>query len=98
VNGSRLELLIGRVMRTGILVSSLCLVAGLAVFLLHPGGGMLLLRTGIVVLIATPAVRVVVSVVEYATERDWLFATLTMLVLAELAASVVAALVFHRRL
>jgi uncharacterized membrane protein len=81
-----------------ILVSSVCLVSGLAVFLLHPGGGTMLLRVGILVLIATPAARVAVSVVEYAAERDWLFAMLTIVVLAELAASVVAALVFHRRL
>jgi uncharacterized membrane protein len=98
LSDSRLEVLIGRVMRAGILASSLFLASGLVVFLLQPGRGLALLTAGVLVLIATPVVRVAVSIVEYVAERDWLFASLTAVVLAELAASVVAALVFHRRL
>jgi uncharacterized membrane protein len=41
---------------------------------------------------------VAASVVEYAVERDWLFVVLTTIVLLEIAAGVIAALVFHRRL
>jgi uncharacterized membrane protein len=44
-----------------------------------------------VILLATPAARVIVSVVEYVRERDWLFVALTLAVLLGLAASVWAA-------
>jgi uncharacterized membrane protein len=57
-----------------------------------------LLNAGIIVLLATPVSRVVVSTVEYVVERDWPFATLTFIVLLELVASAVAALVFNRRI
>ena len=38
-----------------------------------------LLNAGIIVLLATPVSRVVVSTVEYVVERDWPFATLTFI-------------------
>ena len=57
----------------------------------------MLLNAGIIVLLATPVSRVVVSTVEYAVARDWAFATLTFVVLLELIASAVAALVFNRK-
>jgi uncharacterized membrane protein len=57
-----------------------------------------LLNAGIIVLLATPVSRVVVSTVEFVVERDWPFATLTFIVLLELVASAVAALVFNRRI
>jgi uncharacterized membrane protein len=57
-----------------------------------------LLHVGIQILICTPAARVVISTVEYAAARDWPFMTLTLIVLVELMASAVAALVFNRRL
>ncbi len=50
------------------------------------------------VLLETPVARVVVSVAEYVVERDWGFATLTAIVLLELLASAIVALVFNRRL
>ncbi len=40
---------------------------------------------------ATPVTRVVVSVGQYAVDRDWLFASLTLTVLVVLLASLVAA-------
>jgi uncharacterized membrane protein len=49
------------------------------------------LTTGLVILLATPAARVMVSAVSYARERDWLFVALTLTVLAELIASSIAA-------
>jgi hypothetical protein len=45
-----------------------------------------------------PVARVVVSIVGYIRARDWTFATLTAIVLLELLASAVAALVFNKRL
>ena len=42
--------------------------------------------------------RVMVSIAEYVNEGDWMFVTLTVIVLLELMASAVAALAFNKRL
>jgi uncharacterized membrane protein len=99
-NGRRLEQVVGAVLRAGVLLSSVCLAAGLALALIAGEAGIagLLLHTGIVVLLATPVARVVVSIVQYAIERDWTFTLLTAIVLVELLASAAAALLFNRRL
>jgi uncharacterized membrane protein len=96
---ARLEEIIGIVLRAGVIASSVCLAAGLVLSLVTGGGAVtsFLLNTGIVVLLATPVVRVIVSTVQYVSERDWAFATLTFIVLLELAASAIAALVLNRR-
>jgi uncharacterized membrane protein len=99
--GARLEQTIGVVLRVGVTTSSVCLAIGLVLDLLGgsaAAGSAVLLRVGIVVLLATPVARVVVSIVQYANERDWAFVALTAIVLAELLASAAAALVFNRRL
>ena len=90
----RLELAVGRMLRLGVLASSACLAVGLALALTGIGGGLAqpLLTTGIVLLLATPVARVVMSVVDYLREGDWLFVALTVTVLLELAATVIAAL------
>ena len=94
-----LERLIGTVLRVGVTTSSICLAAGVVLFFVGAGSiASALMQAGILILLATPVARVVVSVVQYAGERDWTFTTLTVVVLVELLASVVAALVFHRRL
>lgn len=97
---TRLERSIAAVLRAGVLISSLCLAVGLVVTLVGAGGSLpaLLLRAGILVLICTPAARVLISTAEYVAEGDWRFATLTTIVLLELIASAVAGLVFNRRL
>jgi uncharacterized membrane protein len=97
---SRLELAVGRVLRIGVTTSSVCLALGLGMSLFTPdaAAGPVLLRAGLIILLATPAGRVVVSVIEYARERDWLFVLLTSIVLIELLMSVVAAFVFRVRL
>jgi uncharacterized membrane protein len=96
----KLDEQVGAVLRGGVIISSVCLTVGLALALLIGEGGIagVLLRTGILVLLATPLARVIVSIVKYASERDWLFTLLTIIVLAELLASAAAALVFNRRL
>ena len=88
-----LELAIGRVLRIGIVASSVCLAAGLLLTLAGQGGSVahVVLTSGLVILLATPTARVVVSVVEYARERDWLFVALTLTVLLALVGSVVLA-------
>jgi uncharacterized membrane protein len=94
---SRLERTIGIVLRVGVTASSIALAAGLILSLLDAPGSPWLLQIGILTLLLTPVARVVVSIVEYAGERDWTFVALTAIVLVELLASAVAALIFNTR-
>jgi len=89
---TRLERTIGVVLRAGVVVSTACFAAGLVLTFAGVGVANLLLQLGIVVLLATPVARVVVSVVEYAQQRDWTFTALTVIVLVELTAGALAAL------
>ena len=88
----------GGVLSTGVTASSVCLAIGLVLAILSAGpAARVFLNLGFVVLLATPAARLVVSIVEYAIERDWLFLALAAIVLLELAAGLVAA-IYGRRL
>ena len=91
--GCELEDLIGRVLRVGVWMSSASLTIGLLMTLmgLDVAAAHGLLTAGVMVLLATPASRVLVSVISYGHSRDWLFTALTLIVLIELAASVLAA-------
>ena len=91
--GYELEDRIGRVLRVGVWMSSVSLTIGLIMTLtgLNVASAHGLLTAGVMVLLATPASRVLVSVISYARSRDWLFSALTLIVLIELAASVLAA-------
>jgi uncharacterized membrane protein len=89
---TRLERAIGVVLRVGVASSSICLGAGLALTLTRAGAlANLLIRVGIIVLLGTPVARVLVSVAEYALERDWIFTLLTLVVLIELIIGALAA-------
>jgi len=90
---SGLERTIGRVLRLGVGASSVLLAAGLVLTLAHEADGFapIVLTTAIAILLATPAARVVISVAEYARERDWLFVALTSIVLLTLAGSIAVA-------
>ena len=90
---ARLEAMIGEVLRVGTIASSTLLAIGLVMALAgyRSGVGRLLLEAGLVILLATPATRVVVSAIEYVRERDWVFVVLTLVVLLALAGSVLAA-------
>ena len=96
---TRLERSVAFVLKAGVLVSTVCLAAGVALSFLDSTLGLsaMLLNAGILVLLCTPVARVVISTIEYAAARDWPFAALTSIVLLELVASAVAALVFNRR-
>jgi uncharacterized membrane protein len=89
-----LERRVGRILKLGVVASSVCLCAGLGLSLLGftGGTGQVLLTSGLLALLATPISRVLVSVVVYVRSRDWVFAGLTVIVLMELALSVLAAL------
>jgi uncharacterized membrane protein len=87
----RLEHVVGLVLRIGVAVSTICLALGLVLSLSGVDAAPLFLQIGILVLLATPVARVCVSIGEYLVERDWLFAALTFIVLAELASGALAA-------
>ena len=90
----QMEDAIGRILRIGVTTSSTSLAIGL-VLRLSTGESRavdLLLTAGLVILMATPGARVVISVVEYMLERDWFFVAMTSIVLLELLASVYAAM------
>jgi uncharacterized membrane protein len=89
----RLETMIGEVLRFGTITSSTMFAVGLFITVLgyQPMVAQLLLGTGLIILLATPPARVVVSVIEYIREGDWTFVVLTLIVLMALAGSVVAA-------
>jgi uncharacterized membrane protein len=85
----RLEHMLGLVLKAGALTSTALLAVGLVFQLagIVPALSATLTRAGLVVLMATPVARVVVSVGEYAAEKDWLFFALTAAVLVILVGS-----------
>ena len=93
-SGARLERILGRLLITGVTAAAICLAAGLLMFLARPDGpaAARVLNAGLVVLMATPILRVMVSVVEYVRMRDWFFVATTLAVLGVLAATVLLAL------
>jgi uncharacterized membrane protein len=97
---AQIEERIGLILKAGVAVSTACLAGGLLLGLALGDTTLvrLVLNIGLVLLLATPVARVAASVIEYARARDWRFVVLTAVVLAELIAGVMAALVFHRRL
>jgi uncharacterized membrane protein len=83
---TRLETRLGHLLVTGVVVSASALAVGLLIWLFAPSSPIanVLLRAGLFVLMATPILRVVVSVVEYIRMRDWFFVATTLAVLAVL--------------
>jgi len=90
----RLERLLGRVLQAGVTTSSIGLAIGLALALAFPGAQppVYVIHAGLIILMATPVTRVVVSVTQYVAERDWPFVAMTTTVLVLLLGSLVAAL------
>ena len=91
---TRLEYHVGRLFVAGVSTSAVALAAGLALFLVAPAAPATgrLLNAGLLILMATPMLRVVLSVVEYIRMGDWFFASTTLAVLAELSVTVLSAL------
>jgi uncharacterized membrane protein len=89
----RLEVILGRVLLAGVLLASACLAAGLIMWMAggFPIAADRILAAGLIVLMATPILRVIVSLVEYLRMRDWAFAATTIAVLAVLIVTVVLA-------
>ena len=79
---SALDRTIEVVLMGGLAVSAVLLVAGLAL------DREVLLRWGILVLMATPVARVVVVTFGMLRERDWLFAAISVWILSVLGSSI----------
>jgi uncharacterized membrane protein len=91
---STLEHRLGRLFVLGLTLSAVCLICGLGLYLRSPGGaaGAWPLGLGLMILMATPLLRVMVSIVEYARLREWFFVLTTLAVLAELSITMIYAL------
>lgn len=87
----RLEAHVGRLLLAGVVASAACLAVGLSLILAGRSAGPIL-TTGLVLLMATPILRVIVSIVEYVRMRDWFFVAVTVFVLLVLAGTVLVAL------
>ena len=75
---------VGRVLKTGVLVSTVLLALGLLSWLLGAGIAGMLLNAGLVTLMATPVVRLLASLVEYVRTREWFFVVMTAAVVVVL--------------
>lgn len=91
---TRLGRWLGRILGWGAASSAILLAAGLVLELTGTPARLAsgLANAGLLILLATPLVRVAASVVEYLLARDWLFAALTGAVLATLLGSVLVAI------
>lgn len=78
----QLEDVIETALKAGLAVSTALLLAGLLLGATGP------LRWGILLLMLTPVARVAVVTVGLALERDWLFTSVSLFVLAVLASGI----------
>lgn len=83
----RFAVLVGRVLRIGVLVSSVFLALGLAAWALDLGAADPLLQVGLFCLMGTPVVRLLASLVEYVRTQEWFFAGMTLAVVVVLTAT-----------
>lgn len=83
---TRLDRAVEAVLSGGLLLSAALLVGGLLL------GSEPALRWGVMLLMATPAARVVVLTVGLLLRRDWAFALVSLWILSVLAASVLVAM------
>jgi uncharacterized membrane protein len=114
---TRFELLLGNVLRWGVVIAAAVVVGGAVIFLARHGGaaplyhsfrgepsdlrtipgivwdvaqgsGRGLIQLGLLLLIATPVTRVVLSLVVFVLQRDWRYVVITLIVLTVLLYSV----------
>ena len=90
-----LEPAIGIVLRVGTVVASAALAIGfiLSFTPVAPALSQALLVAGIFVLLLTPVARVVVSLIDFVLNRDWLFVALNTIVLCLLSRAFIAAFI-----
>jgi uncharacterized membrane protein len=89
---SPLERIISRILRAGILASTVCFAAGLALWIAGRPVAVQVLNAGLIVLMAVPIARILMSFVDAVRRRDRLLGSATALVLVILALTVVYSL------
>jgi hypothetical protein len=82
-----MERRVGQLLLVAVLTAFVCLAAGIGLWLAGAAPAGMLLNAGILVLMATPFVRVLASGLEFAGSRDWPFALAAAAVLAILLVS-----------
>jgi hypothetical protein len=89
----RLEVQLGRLLQAGVLTAAGCLAVGLVLWMAGAAAGAadILLTAGLMILMATPILRVIVSLIEYVRMRDWFFVVTTVLVFGVLLVTVTLA-------
>ena len=90
----RLEMTLGRLLQAGVTQAAVFLAGGLIVWMVRGPSGFAdaVLALGLIILMATPILRVAVSLVAYIRMRDWFFVATTMMVFVLLAITVTLAL------
>lgn len=83
------EILISWLLRIGVAVSAIFVVAGMIGMVIHHPAGEHIANLGLLLLIATPVARVAASIVLFARERDITFVIITTTVLVLLLLSFV---------
>jgi len=93
----RLEHQLGRLLITGVSIAAFCLSLGLLLFMRDHTSvfAARVMNIGLIVLMATPILRVIVSIVEYVRIRDWFFVATTVAVLVELAWTLIFAFLYR---
>jgi uncharacterized membrane protein len=82
------ERLIARLMQVGARISTVCLILGLALWMLDRDiVGWRLLQAGLILLMAMPALRISLTIVESFRMKDRLFLTTTLIVALILAST-----------
>jgi uncharacterized membrane protein len=100
LDDNRMELIMGRLLQAGVLAAGfLMLIGGARYLTLHgaekpaygtfhaviPERGETIMWAAVVLMIATPVLRVAFAVAAFAIERDWLYAGISLVVLSLLA-------------
>ena len=90
----QLERMLGRLLQAGVIQSAVFLAGGLILRMVQGPSGFadVALTLGLLVLMATPILRVAVSLVVYIRNRDWFFVATTVMVFVLLAITVGLAL------
>lgn len=118
-NDERIEVIIGTLLRVGVILAASVVALGGVIYLARhghevadyrtfhnepedlktiagivhsalSGSGRGIIQLGLLLLIATPIARVIFSALAFALERDWLYVTITLIVLAILLYSLLA--------
>ena len=86
---SRLEHQLGRLLRLGVVLSATALAVGLVMHFVGFAAGELVMRTGLILLMAIPVTRIAASFVDAVRRADRLLAFATAFVLIVMAVTIV---------